>query len=213
MSKRDIQTLREYSRSCANLYIALAIQRDQDMTSSDLYSLPPAERFDWVAIDAKQQLELANAGDSAIYFPVQNLLNLATFSLLWGSNWVAKFFAPLQASTLLEVRDLRDMVPRVFTKSGKLDDELLRDWNFLLRDLPKYRLKLDDQFFKQINFRLGLGNALGIIRSQIYKAAGRLDQIRTYCPGSAIRHHESVAILQNLPSIYGYELRCGRLHA
>ena len=182
MSKRDIQALREYSRSCPNLYIALAIQRDQDMVSSDLYSLPPAERFDWVAIDAKQQFEMANADESAIYFPTQNRLNLATFSLLWGSNWVAKFFAPLQASALIEVSDLRDMVPRVFSKSGKLDDELLGDWNFLLRDLPKYRPKLDDQLFRQVNFRLGLGNALGIIRTQIYRAAGRLDEIRTYCP-------------------------------
>lgn len=182
MSKRDIQALRDYARSYPNLYVALAIQRDPDMRTADLYSLPPSERFDWFVVDAKQQLEAPNEGGSAIYFPTQNQLNMAMFSLLWGANWVANFFAPLCTSSVVGVAGLSSMIPRVFNTVGRLDDQLLRNWNLLLRDLPKYRPELDDELFKKINFRLGLGNAVGIIRKEMYTAAGRLEQIRNYCP-------------------------------
>jgi hypothetical protein len=182
MPPRQIETLREYARSSTNLYVALAIQRDQDIRSADLYGFPPSERFEWLAVDIKQQLESPNFDRSAIYFPVHNQLNLATFSLLWGAKWVQNFFAPLRSTAVLQLPDLSATIPRIFTNSGRLDDRLIQDWNFLLRDMPKYRPELDDDLFKQINFRLGLGNALGIIRSEISAAAGRLDQIRNYCP-------------------------------
>ncbi|MFI5848208.1 hypothetical protein ACIA8B_02815 [Micromonospora chalcea] len=162
--------------------MALAVQRRQVSPPTEMLNDPPVERFDWYVVDARQQLDGEDRDREYLYFPRQNRLNLATFSLLWGGLWVRTFFDPLGSQQLLAVPGLWTAVPRVFRTDGLLDDDLLRDWNFLLRDLPKYRGQLDDQVFKEVNFRLGLGNALGIIRSQLYAAAGSLDAIRSYCP-------------------------------
>jgi hypothetical protein len=182
ISKQQMIGLRDYARSLNSLYVALGIQKDEDIRSADLYALPPFERFDWYIVDVKQQLDAGLPEESSIYIPVQNHLNLATFSLMWGANWVERFFRPLMNPQVMQIPSLMSMIPRIYTESGRLDDKLLTDWNFLLRDMPKYRKEMDDDLFKKINFRLGLGNALGIIRSEVYSVAGKLDQIRNYCP-------------------------------
>ncbi len=86
------------------MYLALAVQRDPATTPADLLVQVPLRRFDWYILDLKQYFDTLTEEDSfsAIYVPTSNRLNLAMFSLLWGSLWVSRFFKPLvNAPTLL----------------------------------------------------------------------------------------------------------------
>jgi len=184
MNKNDLRTLCDFSRSNQTQFLAIASQRDPSVRPADLLELPPFERFDWHVLDLKQYFQHNSPDEvSAIYVPVHNMLNLATFSLLWGAHWVRRFFLPLSTPRVLQVPDLAAHIKTAFSEKSVAEDlAKVQSWDFLTKELPKYRRDLDDHLFRQVNFRLGLGSALGIIRSLLWSAAGNLNLVRNYCP-------------------------------
>lgn len=182
LEARDVAALRESARYSPTLLLAYGVVRYPVSRPEDLLSLPPLERFDWYAIDLEHYFR-SDEGASDVYVPIANRLNLATFSLLWAGHWVARFFAPLYdeqltaSSTLGRYRDailLEDQ--RILNRIRSLG------WDFHTTELPRHEADFDPEFFRRVNFRLGLGAAFTFIRDELRQNAGRLTQIRTYCP-------------------------------
>jgi hypothetical protein len=182
----DLVQLYEFSRADSPLFLALAVQSDSRQSPTDLLTLPPAERFNWFVLQLNQYFDHFDwrAHPEYIYIPLQNQLNLATFALIWSAHWVHNFFGMLARPELYGAPGLRKIVPHLFDKSGSLALIADHGWNFLLTELPKFQGEIDTPMFKAVNFRLGLAGALGVIRRQMYDAAGNIDVVRNYCPES-----------------------------
>ena len=175
--------LREAARARDHFYIALAIT-DSSESPEELLQRPPASRFDWYFVDFAQQIRSPDHPGNAVFFPVQNKLTLSNFSLLWSSLWVESFYKPLTHPNVIAEPDLARLVSRIYTSRSQLDSTLLGDWNFLTDKLPRFEGKFEVDTFREVSFRLGLGQALGIINHRLEDAAGDLTEIRTYCPES-----------------------------
>ncbi|GHH67348.1 hypothetical protein GCM10017673_14200 [Streptosporangium violaceochromogenes] len=186
MRRHDLESLHEFSTSNSSLFLALAIQRNPQQVPNDLLLVPPPERFTWYALNLTEyfrRVEWRQLG-RALFIPMQNRLNLATFSLLWSALWVDRFFGVLAGPDLMSAPRLRATIPRVFDRRESLLLTPTGDWDFLFKELPRHQPELDPPMFRKVNFRLGLAGALSIIRKRMYDAADRLDVVRNYCPES-----------------------------
>ena len=182
ITESTMDSLREYVESVPNVYFLLARPRDPRRTATALYDLPVHDRFDWWAIDGGQLLRSASWEDESwLPLPYGNRFNLAQFSLLWSAKWVERFFAPLTDPCITRIPALQARVDQVFVPGGTRGVHEA-GWEVLTEELPKYAGELPPDVFSQVNFRLGLGLALELICGQLEASAGRLDQIRTYCP-------------------------------
>jgi hypothetical protein len=186
MKTKDLHALRDASFSGSTLMLALAVQKNPQQVPNDLLLVAPPDRFSWYGLNLAEyfhRTEWQRHGGT-LYIPMQNRLNLATFSLLWSALWVAKFFGMLSSPEILGAPKLLEVIPQVFDKRQSLRLSPTGNWDFLLTDLPRYQPELDPPMFRDVNFRLGLAGALGIIRNRMYETADCLDVVRNYCPES-----------------------------
>ncbi|MFI9583130.1 hypothetical protein ACIHCQ_15075 [Streptomyces sp. NPDC052236] len=186
IKRRDLQSLFEFSRSGSPLMLALAVQKNTAQRPADLLMVSPFERFHWWGLDLSQYFARTDwrANSEAIYIPVQNTLNLATFSLLWGSRWVADYFATLSSPELLMVPDLSQLIPDFFHPQRSVDQIGESGWSLLETKLPRLRGEFDPPMFQKISFQTGLAAGLSVIRHRMYEASDCLDVVRNYCPES-----------------------------
>ncbi|NUW37164.1 hypothetical protein HTZ77_38040 [Nonomuraea sp. SMC257] len=186
MKFKDLQALRDASLSGSTFMLALAVQKNPQQVPNDLLLVAPPDRFAWYGLNLAEyfrRTEWQRHGGT-LYIPLQNSLNLATFSLLWSALWVSKFFGRLSSPEVLGAPKLREVIPRVFDRRESLRLSPTGSWDFLLTELPRFQPELDPPVFRDVNFRLGLAGALSIIRKRMYEAAGCLDVVRNYCPES-----------------------------
>jgi hypothetical protein len=179
-----IETLSEYVEENEHVYFVVAVPRQSHGSPAALGGLPPQERFEWLALDGGQLLRSGIELKDEIAFPLENRWNLAQFSLLWSARWVESFFAPLANPLVGGVAELSALTAHVFPVDDTQRRTHERGWLTLTEDLPSLSPRLEPELFRQVNFRLGLGIALDLIYDQMEQAAGRLDQIRNYCPES-----------------------------
>jgi hypothetical protein len=179
-----IDTLSDYVEENEHVYFVMAVPRRSHASPASLGDLPPQERFEWLALDGVQLLRSGIELKDEIGFPLENRWNLAQFSLLWSARWVETFFAPLADPVVTEIAELSRLKAHVFPVTGTRRRKHERGWRTLTDDLPSFSPHLEPELFRQVNFRLGLGVALDLIYDQMEQAAGKLDEIRNYCPES-----------------------------
>ncbi|NUS14850.1 MAG: hypothetical protein HOY69_26225 [Streptomyces sp.] len=186
MKRRDLEGLYEFSRGSTSLMLALGVQSTARQRAADLLLMSPLERFEWWALDLNQYFSRVDwrRHSEAVFIPVQNKLNLATFSLLWSSRWVGQYFSSLSTADLLAVPDLQRMIPEFFHADRVLEYVRSRNWSTLGRDLQRYEGELDLTTYRKLKFQTGLAVGLGVIRDRMYDAADCLDVVRNYCPES-----------------------------
>ena len=185
LSRDRLAALYETNRSTEPLLLALAMQRDPDMLAHDLLQVAPAERFDWYVVDLGEYFRQVplEASAKALHIPIQNRLNLATYSLLWSAHWVKSFFGVLN-SLSFAIPQLVNDIRIVFDEDRSLDFVRSHGWDFLQRRLPSYEREFDTSDFSEINFKAGLASALAIIRERMFDAGNCIDVVRNYCPES-----------------------------
>ncbi|MCL2785167.1 MAG: hypothetical protein FWD55_07000, partial [Propionibacteriaceae bacterium] len=181
LGKKTIDALRESARKHDHFYLAFA-HNSTNEKPADLLRRVAQERFDWYCVDLSQQLT-EDGPEGYIEIPEQNRLNLSTFSLLWSSLWVERFYSPLSGDFLIELPTLQEQIRLVYPGRGE-NPIVPEDWNFLTRDMPKYEGILGKEKAQEIIFPLGLGYALKVIEQKLYSAASELDAIQNYCPES-----------------------------
>jgi hypothetical protein len=182
-----IDSLSDYVEEHEHVYFVVAVPRQSHASPTALGDLPPQDRFEWLAVEGAQLLRSGIELNDEITFPVENRWNLAQFSLLWSARWVESFFNPLADPLVTEIAELSRLTNHVFPvdhTQGRTGRKHERGWKTLTDDLPSFAPHLDPELFRRVNFRLGLGVALDLIHDQMGKAAGKLDQIRNYCPES-----------------------------
>lgn len=179
LTPREDDEFRDFISTQPRAYFVLGVPELTVSTAAQMLDRAPVERFRWLAIDAVQYYEAQDAS-THLRFPTQNVFNLAMFSLTWAARWVEEFFSPLNASPVVAHSLLANQRALVFNERPDLKAIREAGWDLLVRDLPSVRGDLDDDLFRKVNFRLGLGSAMQLINDQLRTSS--LDQVRTYCP-------------------------------
>ncbi|HEY0068419.1 MAG TPA: hypothetical protein VGE04_00470 [Chloroflexia bacterium] len=181
VEKRYVQDLAEISRNEPTFYLALAVVSGTDILS--LANLPPAVRFEWYTVDLKQYCRTFEWKDPPSYIdiPIQNRLNLALFSLMWGANWVNNYIAPLR----LDVRGKPEAVERLLDSLRQDISDLGAQASTLLTEavpnLEALRDLIAADVFNEYTTRLAILGALRGITAMLLDSSGA-DQIETYSP-------------------------------
>ena len=178
---KTVNSLIEAARQRKHFYLAFA-HNPSNLQPSELLQTTPQERFDWYCIDLTQQLK-GGEQRNYILIPWQNKFNLSTFSLLWSSLWVEKFYSPFSGEVVIEIPDLGSIIKQIYPKKGEPITNP-GNWDFLTKKLPMYEKYFDKDEFSKVSFPLGIGYALGVITKKLYDASSDLDTIQTYCPES-----------------------------
>lgn len=171
--------LREVAQSLPTFYLALGILADPDRPRQVLPLVSPDRSFTWYAVDLKQFFSRIPPRTklSAIEVPVQNRLNLALFSLLWGSLWVKAYVDPITPTLDLPktTLDLVDQIDRPLKRIGPaLDGALaaaLPEMSELAKDASHFHLH-----------RLAIFCALRSISHRVLSTPDGFAQIETYSP-------------------------------
>ncbi|WP_158288429.1 hypothetical protein [Mucilaginibacter psychrotolerans] len=177
----DLRSLKESVLQDEHFYLAFA-HNVSNAQSSALLLLPPNERFVWYCIDLSQQM-IREGEENYLVIPEQNVLNLSTFSLLWSSLWVEKFYDALTSRTISEIPDLGKMIRRVYPNSKETNLSPV-NWNVITNNLSKYEKEFEKKEFTKVSLSLGIGSLLENITKKLYSKSGKLDTIQTYCPES-----------------------------
>jgi hypothetical protein len=178
---KDFKSLKESVQQHEHFYLAFA-HNSSNAESFELRERPLQERFEWYCVDLSQQLA-GDGQENYLVIPVQNKLNLSTFSLLWSSLWVEKFYNPLNSRTAIELPSFENIVSRVYPK--KHERTLgSGNWDSLIKDLSRYEKDFEKGEFSKVSFALGIGCLLENINKKLYDASSSLDTIQTYCPES-----------------------------
>jgi hypothetical protein len=180
LSNKTIKSLKESARQHDHFYLAFAHNFRNEQPSA-LRQRPPQERFEWYCIDFSQNL-LSDQEENYIVIPVQNKLNLSTFSLLWSSLWVDKFHNSLYTKAIIEVPDLGDIVRLAYPRKG---DPIfnIKNKNSLEKLLMRCERKLGADEYSKVSLQLGIGCTLEAINKKL-SSVSSLDTIQTYCPES-----------------------------
>lgn len=181
LGKSYVRHLIDLSHYESTLYLALAIANSPNDPS--LPDHPPADRFRWYAIDLKQYCRKLDWGDPPSYIdiPVHNRLNLSVFSLIWGGNWVDRYFAPLR----IEIGDKPTAVSRL-VDSFRIDITKLRMQasTYLTEAVPGLEALsnvLDRNTFNNYTAGLAIVGSLRGLTSTLHAGTG-MELIETYCP-------------------------------
>ena len=180
-STKTINILREISQQYKHIYLAFA-HNSINANSTELYQCTPQERFEWYCIDLSQQFSCENYKDY-IVIPDGNKFNLSTFSLLWSSLWVEKFYNPLYSSKLIDMPNLLDIIRLTHPYKNECVFEL-EDWSSLKHKLSICEKELGKNGYSEIAFPLGVGYSLEVIKKKLYETSSNLTTIQNYCPES-----------------------------
>ena len=176
--QKTISSLKETLRQHEYFYLVFA-HNPSNAQSYELYQRTPQERFEWYCVDLCQQL----AGDvqqNYIVIPDCNKFNLSTFSLLWSSLWVEKFYCP---QTSIEIPNLMEIIRLTHPYKNECFLEL-EDWNILSKKLSFCERELGKTEYSKIAFPIGIGYALKVINKKLYDVSSNLTTIQNYCPES-----------------------------
>lgn len=181
LSKETISSLKEISNQHKNFYFAFAYN-PVHVEPSELWQITPLERFEWYCVDLGQ-LFSNNEQIDYIEIPDCNILNLSTFSLLWSSLWVNKFYEPLCSPASIELPHLMDVIRLTHPYQN---EQLLKleDWTSLNKKLSVCERELGKNEYAKLHFPLGIGYFLEVIKKKLYDAGADLNMIQNYCPES-----------------------------
>jgi hypothetical protein len=176
-----VAALSERARGRESFFLAVAVPKAEKQSISELANIPPTDRFDWYAINLHQYFRHISPADfpNQIFVPIANTLNLTTFCLIWGSQWVNAYYSTLMDPELLRNGLLVQEIDRIWGRSFHPVG-----WDFHARVLPNLEGEVSEEQFPDVNQLLGAGEALLTIRSELIRVALDLDAIRTYCPES-----------------------------
>jgi hypothetical protein len=181
LGKTYVRHLMDLSQHETTFYLALAIENLPNDPS--LPDRPPADRFRWYAIDLKQYCRKLDWGNPPSYIdiPVYNRLNLSVFSLIWGGNWVDRYFAPLR----MEIGDKPIVISRLvdsfridITKVGTQASTLLTE---AVPSLGVLSNVLDRNTFNNYSAGLAIVGSIRGLTATLSRSAG-MELIETYCP-------------------------------
>jgi hypothetical protein len=181
---KTVQRLRHRARADRNpLLLAYGVVKQTDRASlvdEDIY-----EAFDWYAIDLAQYFNQVPNNCNAICIPIDNRLNLLSFSLLWASHWVREFYRPLTRASVREHEELDSFVKGIYKKGFSSLGEVAAIRDELERKLPQLlqSLQANEVGKYQISTALALGVTLEDIRAHV-RSASPVRYISTYCPES-----------------------------
>lgn len=187
IDKKTVKGLRERAGESGNsLFLAYGILKPLPngvpIVDSDAYDV-----FEWYGLDLRQYFRMFGEECETIYIPIENRLNLLSFTLLWSSHWVKEFYSPLRKGALVEHKDLSDFIAKVYTqqRSTTSADDIVELQNELENKLPRLvqDLPVSDAEKRRLSTALGLGVALEDIGTKI-RGAGSMEQLSTYCPES-----------------------------
>jgi hypothetical protein len=191
MDKKKVRCLRDRVRADRGpFFLAYGVANQHSGRLSPLDE-DPYEAFQWYAIDLAQYFNQVPDDCDVICIPIDNRLNLLTFSLLWASHWVREFYQPLTNTKVREydavdcLKPLDAFVTGIYQKgfSTLADFALMRD--DLERKLPQLlqSLQATEAEKRQVSTTLALGATLEDIRAH-FRVADPIQQISTYCPES-----------------------------
>lgn len=185
LDKKTVKGLRERTWE-DNDPLTLAFGVKKELPSGvSLMDVDVYEAFDWYALDLQQYF--AYVEEDVIYIPLGNRLNLISFTMLWASHWVKKFYRPLRNEALFEHRSLRDFTERVYRNSKEVasEDEVKYLQEELQNKIPGFLkdLSIANNERRQIATALGLGVSLEDICQKL-RISTSLEQLSTYCPES-----------------------------
>lgn len=181
LSNKTISCLREISQLYKHFYLAFA-HTTSDAEPYELYKKAPQERFEWYCVDLSQQLE-NDVQEDYIVVPDFNKLNLSTFSLLWSSLWVEKFYHPIYSPAIIDVPNLMDVIRITHPYKNEAFAEF-EDWNSVSQKLLVCERELGKTEYAKLSLPLGIGYSLEVIKKKLYNTSSKLNTIQNYCPES-----------------------------
>lgn len=185
LGEDQIETLKSAALASPNSYVVLAVPTESEVLHDRIFDLAQEERFKWWIVDAQSYFRSAvsSGHPGALLFPVQNIWNLATCSILWSSKWVEAFYAPLRKPEVHAHSVLNRHINAVYTSEPNLPEIVESGWDAVLNELPQALADVEPEDSQLISLGVGLGVALQLICGQLSNSEKTgVSQIRTYTP-------------------------------
>lgn len=206
VSKSYIEGIINIADQTPIFYLALAIMSVDDISS--LPQIAPGQRFRWYVVNLKQYCSKLDRADipSYIDIPVQNRLNLALFSLLWASNWVDRFFAPLRYGIPCKPKQINDLTESLKIKLPKLNASITSTLlNNAIPSIEQLKDVLSPKAYRDFAGPLTIIASLRNVNAMLIES-NEASRIETYCPESlagtaslwlfSTQYHEFMRITQ-----------------